>query len=424
MNILKKASFALIDQIVVSFGNFIVTFMLARHLSKEDFGAYVLAYSLLTFAMAIHASLITTPLSVLISALDETKATESLRALHPGQRLLSIFNIAVFLVISAVIWVIPQTRILAPALFILSAIIFFQLGQSYLRFIMFSRFKMKAALVNDIISYGGQVMGIYILIWYEYLNTPNAILVIGVTSLLAWGYGLYQCKRYFGPSSVGILEGLKEYYNYGKWLVGTNIISWVKENIITYVSVFFLGLSAPAILKAIQTLFGPTHFLLLGVESVIPQHATRVYLKNGKTAFDNFMKQFLVLVTLPIVLFISLLSLFSKDILQILYRNQYDEYFPLVWIIGIQYLFISLLTKPIISLKVIGQPKYIFNSNLIALSITSIISVVLIYYGGLYGAAFSKGISSFLMFSIASFTYFRIGRSKRSNTDASNTFIL
>ena len=72
---IHRASWTLIDQGVVSFGNFLLNVLLARTLSEEDYGEFALFLGAIFILRTIDYSLISYPLSVrLCVASDEERA--------------------------------------------------------------------------------------------------------------------------------------------------------------------------------------------------------------------------------------------------------------------------------------------------------------------------------------------------------------
>ena len=73
--LVERASWTLVDQGVVSFGNFLLNVLLARTLSEEDYGEFALFLGAIFILRAIDYSLISYPLSVrLCVASDEERA--------------------------------------------------------------------------------------------------------------------------------------------------------------------------------------------------------------------------------------------------------------------------------------------------------------------------------------------------------------
>src|ERR1700731_4270708 len=73
--LIERASWTLVDQGVVSSGNFVLNVLLARTLSQEDYGEFALFLGAIFILRTIDYSLISYPLSVRLSvASDDERA--------------------------------------------------------------------------------------------------------------------------------------------------------------------------------------------------------------------------------------------------------------------------------------------------------------------------------------------------------------
>lgn len=396
----KSSYLAIIDQILVSGGNYVVVFLLARNLTKDEFGIFVIAHSILMFSRQIQLSLIEAPIGVLVSPLSDTEARAFISAVNSGQWLISSVMAGFAILVAGTLLLWDNTKYYFPSFISVAIINFFYLNQSYIRYILFSRTRLADALKNDLICYGTQGLAMILLLYNNALNVVNAILGIGITSLIAWLYGLYQCKDIIGKSKVSMLEGLRPCVNYGKYLLGSGVIAWCRANIHLYLALYYLGVTAPAILKAVQTLFGPTHIFLNGLESVIPQSAARLYKSDGSKRLNKFIWNFCILFGLCMFSYVAVVAFFGETVLNTLYKGKYAGYGGLVGIIALQYLVISIQTGPNILLRVRNFPKLIFKANVIDFFISGILAIVLIYTFGIYGAAAVKVISALIILTL------------------------
>ena len=61
----RKGAWATADQALVSLANFATSILLARFCPTEEYGAYVLAASIMFFVNGVHEALITAPMVIL-----------------------------------------------------------------------------------------------------------------------------------------------------------------------------------------------------------------------------------------------------------------------------------------------------------------------------------------------------------------------
>jgi len=149
-----RSYLAVVDQVVVSSGNFAVTFALARYLSKDEFGAFVIAQSILLLSMQVHNALISSPIAVLLSPLNDIEASRFVRSLNPGQLLVCLLLVLLSASVAFVMLLFPGAQDYALLSAAVAGIMFFNLSQSYFRHLLFARFRLADALANDLVCYG------------------------------------------------------------------------------------------------------------------------------------------------------------------------------------------------------------------------------------------------------------------------------
>jgi O-antigen/teichoic acid export membrane protein len=101
--LVHKGSLAVLDQCLFAGTNFLVNILLARWLSPEHYGAFVLAFSIFLFLSGFHNALILDPMSVLGPVHYKDRSREYLSSLlwiHAGLTL----GLAIFLVSAAAVF--------------------------------------------------------------------------------------------------------------------------------------------------------------------------------------------------------------------------------------------------------------------------------------------------------------------------------
>ena len=81
---LSRASWTLVDQCVVSGGNFLLNVLLARTLSQEDYGEFALFLGAIFLLRAVDYSFISYPLSVRLCVVDDQERPRLLGNITPG----------------------------------------------------------------------------------------------------------------------------------------------------------------------------------------------------------------------------------------------------------------------------------------------------------------------------------------------------
>jgi O-antigen/teichoic acid export membrane protein len=401
-----------LDQVVLSGTSFVLNLLLIRYLSVESFGIYVIAFSFLMLAGSIHSALVTSPIGVIVSRLDDREAVQYVSQLNFGVVLLCVIFTMLFSIVSIVLGVVGGYEEYQNPLYCVSFIVCFYLGQHYVRSILLSRLRLFDVLINDVLYASLQLVFVVSLIAVDELNVASAITSIGMAALVALIYGIYQCREFIKPLRLSISSGVKSNVEHGRWLLGTTLVAWGRTNMLNFIALYFMGPTAPAVLRAIQTVYGPVNMILVGLESVVPQFCSRVYAEYGVARLFVILRRVNVVLLFGMAVYMGLASFFAGEILFTLFGEKYNDYELIVLIIGVQYLFVVWQTMNMVSLRVINHPKYIFLAFVVESVVTMIPGVWLIKVYELEGMVAWKLLSAVFV-AVMTYCLFRwISRAK------------
>ncbi|MDT8069962.1 MAG: hypothetical protein ROO76_17500 [Terriglobia bacterium] len=176
------------DQAVVSLGNFLLTVILARSLSRVEYGTYVVLYGALLTANSLHAALVTYPISVL----GAHRTPRELRLLSSNSLIItSLLGVPVSAVLILAAWII--TRRTDLLLFVIAAMLCWQFQETLRRSLM-SHLRHRRALLGDSVTYVGEVIIVYWIVHTSAHVTARAgfeaILVASLVGAMIHAVGL------------------------------------------------------------------------------------------------------------------------------------------------------------------------------------------------------------------------------------------
>jgi O-antigen/teichoic acid export membrane protein len=403
----KKGYITFIDQSIVSFVHFLISLLLARFLVPAEFGIWVLAYSVLVFAYGVQQALIISPMMVLGAATKGDDAKNYFSSTGIMQAIFGITVVAIFLITSGILHIIYKKPVTTYIFLAMSITSFSFLGQEFFRRMLFAQLKAKEALKNDILCYGLQVIGIIALFYAGILNAVNTFWIIALSALFAIIYGYYQCHNVLKPRLVLWRATIKENWDFGKWLLGSTLTTWTSGQAYIFIAAFMLGPIAPAVLRACQNIYGPTHILLKGVENIFPAMASKKYSEHGIKSLNSFLKKVLLLLAIAMGIYGILASFSANFLLKLLYKNQYSGYENIVILFAIMYLASTIMRVPSVGLQAVKKPKGIFYAYLISTIITIVLSIPLIKYFDIVGAAIGILISAIIVNVIIYYYYWK-----------------
>ena len=206
---LSRASWTLVDQCVVSGGNFLLNVLLARTLSQDDYGEFALFLGAIFLLRTIDYSFISYPLSVRLCVVDD----EERPRLLGNTAVLAVALSLVLLVLMAIgTTVLEDENILLPACL---CYLCWQAQETSRRFLL-ADFRYREAVAGDGVAYVGQVLLIAVLLWIDFHHAfDRALCDVGDVRL---GALVHASKLRFARPDIGELRSLAlEYLSVGKW---------------------------------------------------------------------------------------------------------------------------------------------------------------------------------------------------------------
>lgn len=241
----RRGIWVLVDQGIVSIGNFVIFRMMGRNLPEDQFGAYSLLFDTLLFLNTLQAAVIIYPLTVRGAAGDR-----SIRPLVTA----SLFFTTSLLVVLGTAMLVASLVVanLHVAWFAIGGMVLWQI-QETLRRALIAEHRFRETLWGDAIRYLGQAAMIYGLCRMDRLTIAAAFLTISLSSVLAilvqaWQVGLEKVKlRQLGPI-------LADFWVLGRWMFISNALSAVTGIIYPWTLVKAHGTAGPALNAAFQSI--------------------------------------------------------------------------------------------------------------------------------------------------------------------------
>ncbi|XIA64460.1 lipopolysaccharide biosynthesis protein [Bradyrhizobium sp. TZ2] len=271
--LIQRASWTLIDQGVVSFGNFLLNVLLARTLSEEDYGEFALFLGAIFILRTIDYSIISYPLSVRLCA-----ASDEERARLIGNSILLAVALGLVLVVVMVLGttVLEVDNILFPACL---CYLCWQAQETSRRFLL-ADFRYRAAVAGDGIAYVGQAMLIAFLAWFDDITLPGALYMMSAT--FGIGAMMHASKlRYVWPDAAEARLLAREYFSVGKWSLVNYQLVLVRVQLLPWMLAAFAGTAATASLQAGLNIANMMNPIIFGIGNAIPQVAAHAYRTGG-----------------------------------------------------------------------------------------------------------------------------------------------
>ncbi|GEM_PF-642072 len=317
----------ILDQMVLSGGNFLLVIALARLWGVSRFGHFALAWMAVLFALSLHQAFVTQPMFTLLG-----KQSEGDRKAWLGVLLWLHLPVGVILVaVGGIIGLLGRWGMLSQVwvyIGVTTAVFTpVYLLQEFLRKAAFAERQIIRPLLADVCCFVLLVIGLGILWWAGALGL---VAVFGVWSAAILMSLVWMCpiaERFV--QACGPLSGVRRcsrrvlsaHYAFSKWLVGKALLQWLSGNAFIIAAASVLGPAAAGAVRIAQNILGLTHVLFLALESIIPLRASYHLHRNGLNAFLHYMHAQAVRYGGLTLIILAGLALWARPIVSLLYGH-------------------------------------------------------------------------------------------------------
>ncbi|MGE0056603.1 MAG: lipopolysaccharide biosynthesis protein [Dehalococcoidia bacterium] len=395
--LLKLGIWGAADQAVLSISNFVTLILVARAVGPKEFGNYSLALTFVLFAMSIQAALLNKPYVVLSAARQTEAATrEYVTSVLWGQVAFSIIVNAAAVPAAYIAYLHGRSEL--SGLLVMAGLVVFAWGlQEYIRQVLYVERRMKDAVLNDVISYFGQLF-LVLLAWKLGVLTPVlAFGLIALTSFVATVYGLKQIRHSIQPrvSLRAFWSDGVENWRFGRWMLGAAILLGTVDLAYVWLVAGFVSVAAAGALRAVTAVMGPTHILLKTMDSTLTPIAARTAQREGAPGIRRLVFRMFLVTGAPMLGWCVFVSVSSGRLLDFLYGSEYAAY---AWLLPLGALSYAIgYSNRVIGIALVGRqvPQALFHSQVAQSVFFWTIGLAATYQFGLEGAALTMVGASF-----------------------------
>lgn len=384
---ISQGFFSLADQAVASITNFATGVILARCCSKEEFGLYMLGFTVILLVTDIQTSLIATPYMVFAPRLKGGK-----HALYSGSTLVHqmVFSL-VTMVILALGALVTHFGIgphgLSRVMGALSTVIAVIMLREFVRRVCFARLKLKAAFVFDACVGVGQIGGLLLLARMGWLSANSAYWLIGAAcgvGVVSW---LWIDRNFYRPRAGASISDLKRNWTFGKWVFASGLLWTASTNLYPWLLAFFHGAAAAGTFAACMGVVSASNPVLLGIQNLIGPKIAHEYANGGPIALRRLVLRISGIIALPLSLLTLILILWGDRLVGMLYGHQYTGNTAVVAVLACNLLVTAVAFAFSRALFAVERADLDFRLNLVAIAIMATLGLWLVRSYGPLGAA-------------------------------------
>ncbi len=398
-----KSAWSLVDQGLTALTGFCVTFLLARWLAPEVYGAYAIAFAGYLFVGGLHNVIVLEPMSVIGPSRHAARLQEYFRAQLVLHGVLVGTCSAGVACVAIAVWLVEPASRLAGAIAGSGLALPFLLSLFLARRMCYVRQRPFTATLGSGCCFVLALVGMYMLRHFERVSPFSVFVLVGAASVV----GSCLVFREVGvgtlhPAGVSDertawVSALRENWAYGRWLVGSTILYSVSGQVQMFLAAAFLGLGAAGILRAMMLpASAMTQFVTAAGLLVLPGFSYDF----GRGLASRIRHRAMILSGVLCgagICFSVMLWMVAERAEHILFAGKYAGYAWLMPILSLVPAVNGLTMGFSLALRASQRPHLDLLANAIAAPIAVVSAVSFIHWWGLAGAATSM-VTGFVVY--------------------------
>jgi len=409
---LGRGAFAVTDQGLMSGSNFVLSILLARWLSPEQYGAYALAFSMFFFVSAVHQALVLEPMSVLGTAEYSTRPREYGGAMLWFQAAFSILLAVVFGAAALLARAMGQMNFSA-------ALLGLALGAPGILLFWLARMTCYVNCSPATAACGAAVYSAALfsgagLLWYTHrLSVVTVFVLMGAAACLTAAVLLLRFRPDPRCGRVLLREAAKSHWRYGRWALGSSLVIWVPGNIFYSITSAILGLGSAGAFRALMNLSYPVTHTCNALSLLVQPQLSGAAARSGGRSTLRGVAAIGGLYAAGALFWLAVIALGSGRLWRLLYGNHFHSSSGLaVWIL-VGVVFQVAAYAPAVGLRALQAPALVFGAYSIAAVACLAVGIPATQRWGLPGAVASWAGALLLSFLATLALYLRRARSPR-----------
>lgn len=396
-----KGGMAIADQGLITGSNFLLGILLARWLSREQYGAFALGFSIFLLVAMLYQSLLLEPMAVFGGAAYHSQLRPYLRALL---RIHLIAALGIFFALgisAAAARLAGQTDglpgALAGAALAAPCILLLWMARRAFYLQLSSAFAVAGAVLYCALVVGG----LFLAQSRGWLSSFTAFALMGAGGLVS-GVVLLAFMASRLEASDAVLhwrEVWKRHWGYGRWALASAAAMWVPANMFYPLVSSFSGVAQAGELKALLNFVNPIFQTYAALSMLLLPYAARRRSQGVHPGSLNL--KITLLCTGGAIAYWLVLVIFAGPAFRLVYSGRYMEAAPLMPVIALGSIFESAFFGPAIVLRAMEAPKSVFASLFASTGAAIVIGIPATWAFGVAGAVWAQTISYIVGFVVA-----------------------
>lgn len=388
-----KAPLTLADQGVVSAANFLSSFIMGRVCAKDEFGLYMLGFSLVILCVNTQNSLISAAYTVYNPRLSGEAHRRYTGSTLMHQWLLALLVTLILLASAAALTAGKHltgrgTEGLPGILCAVAAVVFFIMLKEYVRQVCFARLWSWTVLMTDSFVSVGQIGLFAAFAWLGWLTPAWGFGAMGAACALVALTWLAAKRRSFAPHAEDVWPDFKRNWSFTKWIFAYNVAFVASNQVYPWLLLAFHGPEANGVFGACALVVFFGNPLIIGLANFLGPKTAHAYSQGGVREMRRVvaMADKFFLVTMSV--FCLTMFLLAEWVLGILFKDKYTGNGLVVVILSLGQLAWALMVSPNSALNALERPDVSFKGLMCSLVVMFTVGVWLVRSLGPVGVAY------------------------------------
>ena len=331
---LRFGGFSVLDQGLYAGTSFVASILLARWLSRDEFGAYTLGFAVLALVVTLQAAALTEPMGVFGTTTYAGRFRSYVRFLLCVQTALAVGTALVLAGFALVLDVAGQDAV-GHALYGLAAAVPFVLLLWLARRAFYARLAPQWAALGGLLYAVLTLSGIVLLHSAGVLSPAAAFLVSGGAGLVV-GVCLLALLAAQLPAESGdawnVRGATADHVRYARWALAASLTIWISAYV-QYFGLAWAGFGQVGAMRALDTILLPWHLYIAALASAaLPAFA--INLRGDDAGRRTFVRRATVVFLGQAVFVCIVLAVAGPALMSALYGPKYSSYSYLLPLYG------------------------------------------------------------------------------------------
>lgn len=391
-----KGSIAIIDQAFISGSNFLVSILLARWTSAEEYGAFALAFAVFLLLSQLQQSVLLEPMSVFGSAYSGSRLKRYYGSLLHMQNGLLV-AITVPLALTALI-----TQQFASGHQLGAALWGVTLASPFVMSLWMARraFYLEhapgpaagGAVLYTVVTIGGLV----VVRRLGEVTSFMAFLVMGIAALITTVAMFWRLRPQFHrePADASFRVECAQHLRYGGWALAGALAMWVPQNIYYAVLSGTQGIAAAGDIRALLNLSLPLQRVALALGLLLLPYTARIHSEQGQEGAKAFTRRICYLFAAGSIIYWIFIVGLRHPVFQLLYAGKYTSLLSLLPWMALSSVLSTVIFALVTALRAMRSPASVFYASAASGVIAIAIGIPATWVWGVAGVIFSFIVSN------------------------------